>query len=118
MEAAGAGAGAPEEPATLGWSRLCRRLSGWRGGHWTPVSTLTLHNTLRGSPAPSLQVDCICWGPGLSTGYGELVDVGLDLASTAWREAAACPGIREQRPRQTPGRDFTTGSPPSSCFCA
>lgn len=42
----------------------------------------------------------------------------MDPASTARREAAACPGIREQRPRQTPGSDFTTGSPPSSCLCA
>ena len=73
-----------------------------------PVSTLTLHTTLRGTPAPSLQVSHICLGPGLSTGYGELVDVGLDLA---------CPGIREQRPHQTPGGDFTTGSPPSSHLC-
>lgn len=70
------------------------------------MSTLTLHTNLRGTPAASLQVSRICLGP--STGYGELVDVGSDLA---------CPEIREQRPRQTPGGNFTTGSPPSSHLC-
>lgn len=72
------------------------------------MSTLTLHTNLRGTPAASLQVSRICLGPGLSTGYGELVDVGSDLA---------CPEIREQCPRQTPGGNFTTGSPPSSHLC-